>query len=233
MSLILTAYLFKKDRSISMKALSLLLLILMVFIFTGLGVKLMVLPLENWIDYSQYNYKEKYPVVVLGGGIHYDAGPEGSELSPITLQRLVKGWKLYRELETPLIFTGGTGVGHAGDSEAGIAGDWLQEAGVDPGNIFLEKNARTTYENGLYVRQWLEKRDQSAVYLVTSAVHMPRSLAVFKNQGIEALPVAGGFLYSHSLGWLDYLPNRGALNANLSALHEIIGIAWYKLRGRI
>lgn len=231
--IIITAYLIKKGRSIFMKFLALLTVIIMFITFTGLGVRVFVFPLENYVKYQSGGYKQRLPVVVLGGGIHHEVGPGKGELSSASLERLVTGYKLYRDLGTAIVYTGGIGVGHEKLSEAEIAFNWLRQMGVSERDIILESRARTTYENGVYTKKWLEETDYNKIYLVTSAVHMKRSASVFEKLGIDFIPVSAAHLYSHRLVWLDYLPNRGALNANMSAIHEWLGIVWYKIKGRI
>ncbi len=231
--IIMMAYLIKKDRSIFMKLLAVITMIIMVITFTGLGVRFFVFPLENYARYQPTLYKEELPIVVMGGGIYHDVGAGKGELSSASLERLVTGYKLYSKLQTTIIYTGGIGVGYKELSEAEIASNWLRQMQMPERDIIREGQARTTYENGIYIKKWLANKKEKKVYLVTSAVHMKRSASVFEKLGISFIPVPAGHLYSHRLVWLDYLPGRGALNANMSAIHEWLGILWYKIKGRI
>jgi len=230
---VIMLYILIKSRAFLLKLLTIFTFILMVLTFTGLGVRIFLFPLENYAEYNQEFYTERYPVVVLGGGMQYGVNHVGAELNSISLQRLVEAYMLYNKLGGKIIPTGGTGVSHHNIAEADIAGRWLQKMGVPGEDIVLEKQAQTTYENGVYVQKWLHKHGYEKIYLVTSAVHIPRSMAVFKNLNIKLIPVPAGYMYNHKLGWLDYLPNRFALTANMSALHEWLGIIWYKINGRI
>jgi uncharacterized SAM-binding protein YcdF (DUF218 family) len=69
------------------------------------------------------------------------------------------------------------------------------------------------------------------IVLVTSASHMPRSMAAFRAVGIE--PVAAPCDYTDldpfSSGWL--LPEARALRNTTRAIHEIVGQVWYRIRG--
>jgi len=230
---IIMIYLIIKSRAFFVKLIAVITFIIMLITFTGLGARFLVFPLENYTVYDMDFYNKSYPIVILGGGIKYGVGPEGAELSSISLQRLTRGYMLYKKLGGVIIPTGGIGVGHGKIAEADVAGRWLQEMNVAEEDIVLEKQAKTTYENGIFVKQWLQENRYDKIYLVTSAVHMARSMAVFKNIGIDLIPVPAGYMYNHKLGWLDYLPNRGALTANMSALHEWIGIIWYKINNRL
>ncbi len=230
--LVLTVYLILKTRSKLIKIAAVLTLILFVFMSTAPGVRLLLIPLENYAEEVSVQEDQDYPIVVLGGGVYYK-DQNNAQLSVHSLQRLVKGYQIHKETGAPLIYSGGIAIGQENLSEADIAENFLLSLGMDVEKYSAEERAQSTYENGLYVKRWMDNNDFEKVYLVTSAYHIFRSSAVFEAQGIEFLPVHSGFIYDHKFSWLDYLPNRGALNVNMSALHEWIGVVWYYLRGRI
>ncbi|MFO7814447.1 MAG: YdcF family protein [Halanaerobiales bacterium] len=234
LNLIIFIYLIKISYSSFMKFISALIIVIMVITFTGLGVHLLVLPLENYATETsgfQESELEKIPTVVLGGGINYNVDGPNSELSSISKDRLLKGIMVARKNEMPLIYSGGVGVGYEDTSEADLALEFMEQfEGID---FIQEKEARTTYENGLEIKKWLEDNEYSEVYLVTSAIHIKRAMKVFDSLKIDYTPVVSNYAYSHNLSWLDYLPNRGSLRANMQAIHEWIGMAWYKINGRI
>jgi uncharacterized SAM-binding protein YcdF (DUF218 family) len=145
----------------------------------------------------------------------------------------VKGYQLHRRLKTPLIYSGGVAIGQDKLSEAEAAADFLESLGMEREYYISEDQAQTTFENAAYLKGWIEENEVEKVYLVTSAYHLLRSAAVFEAQNIDFLAVHSGFISDHQFSWLDYLPNRGALTANLSALHEWVGLFWYYLRGRV
>ena len=230
---IITFYLLFKTKDFYIKIIAVFALLLMFITFSGFGVKILLFPLENYYANENFSRMKEYPVVVLGGGIHYNIPGEKGELSSHSLERLVKGYKVQRNLKTKIVYTGGVAVGQQSISEADIAAKWLEDMGVASEKIIKEDKARTTYENGVYIKKWMEKSETKNIYLVSSAVHMPRSAAVFDKLNIDFIPVISSYLYNHKLSWLDYLPNRSALNANLAAVHEWLGLIWYKINGRI
>lgn len=73
------------------------------------------------------------------------------------------------------------------------------------------------------------------VILVTSAFHMPRSVACFRAAGIEALPYPVDLETPPIATWRDLF--RGDILDNLDrtdlALHEYLGLVTYRLSGRI
>jgi uncharacterized SAM-binding protein YcdF (DUF218 family) len=230
--LLLTVYLFKKSDSRWIKLITVFFLLLFVLLSTAFGVQLLLHPLENYAEEISVNAFERHPIVILGGGLNYQT-KEKAAPSIHSLQRLVKGYQLHRRLKTPVIYSGGVAIGQEKISESDVAADFLDSLGMEREFYISEDQAQTTFENAAYLKKWIAENEIEKVYLVTSAYHILRSAAVFEAQNIDFLAVHSGFIYDHQFSWLDYLPNRGALTANLSALHEWVGLLWYYLRGRI
>ncbi len=196
------------------------------FLSSFIGVYLLLYPLER--AYSCIDSQDVEAVVVLGGGIVKT--PDGYQLSIYSMARLLKSLELAKKLNLPLIITGGRlpGVDHLPEAEV-----MKQEAvslGFDIDRIFVEPSARTTKENAFYTSALLKKMELKKVFLVTSAVHMVRAVYSFEKAGILVVPCPTAFLYDHSkIKWIDLLPNREALNANLSSIHEYFGLIWYEV----
>jgi uncharacterized SAM-binding protein YcdF (DUF218 family) len=72
-------------------------------------------------------------------------------------------------------------------------------------------------------------------YLVTSAVHMPRSVALFRNQGLDPIPAPGQYWYKPmpDSPLIRFFPSSSAVRASNASVHEYLGILWYWFRGRI
>lgn len=229
---VITVYLFRKSKSFWLKLIALFSLLLLIFLSTGFGVQVLLHPLENYAEEISVTALAPHPIVVLGGGLNYHSDQQ-AEPSLHSMQRLVKGYQLHRRLKTKLIYSGGVAIGQQKLSEAGNALKFLSDLGLEKKYYFAEKEAQTTFENAFYLKKLLADKKIEKVYLVSSAYHLLRAAAVFKAQDIDFLAVHAGFISDHRLSWLDYLPNRAALNANLTALHEWIGLFWYYLQGRI
>jgi uncharacterized SAM-binding protein YcdF (DUF218 family) len=117
---------------------------------------------------------------------------------------------------------------------------FVEAMGVPESAIVQEPQALNTYQNAVYTHQILEDRNIDRVLLVTSAIHMPRSLMVFRKQGINAIPAPTDFLIAkppsdRPTTWqsvlLNLIPEAGRLEMFTRALKEYIGIAVYWLRG--
>jgi uncharacterized SAM-binding protein YcdF (DUF218 family) len=172
-------------------------------------------------------------IVVLGGGHREDLRMSPEDLvSLAALPRVIEGLRLHRELPgTRLVFTGGNG-NYAGFSDARAGGDLARALGIPSEEVILEAGPRDTEEEALVIKQ---RVGRDAFFLVTSATHMPRALGLFRKQGLDPMPAPTEHLTmrGENLSLFRLVPNAPSL-ANLDrAVHEYLGIAWSKLRGRI
>ncbi len=110
--------------------------------------------------------------------------------------------------------------------------DLLLRRGIPESMIWKEEQSRSTYENAAYSSTILRQHGISRVALIVDVVSMTRAAACLRKLGIDVLPAPCEF---RSLGpWKDeLLPNWIAVRRNEDTLHEVLGLAWYKIRGRI
>lgn len=108
----------------------------------------------------------------------------------------------------------------------------LQRGGIPEDMIWTEERSHSTYENALYSSIILRDHGVSHIGLIVDVVSMPRAAACFRKLGIDVTPAPCDF---RTLGaWQDeLLPNWDAVRRNEDTLHEVLGLAWYKLRGWI
>lgn len=104
--------------------------------------------------------------------------------------------------------------------------------GVDPENILIEEEARNTFEN-IQNAVAMIKNPPENVWLVTSAIHMPRAMGVARKLGFKAKPYPCDFHGQYNMGWKSIFPNNSAAERLQLAGHEYIGIFYYWLRGRL
>jgi uncharacterized SAM-binding protein YcdF (DUF218 family) len=77
----------------------------------------------------------------------------------------------------------------------------------------------------------IEARGVTQVILVTSGVHMRRSLGAFRAVGIRAIPaIAREFDPDPPLGFI-LLPTKEGLGQAAENAHETVGLVYYWLRG--
>ena len=165
------------------------------------------------------NYSKEGIILILGGGtLQYN---ENIEIGLHTLKRVLKGYEIYRSTGYPILVTGG--VISKGIPESDIMKETLIHLGIPENKILVENKARTTKENALYTKDILE--NYKAVYLVTSYLHMKRSLLIFRKAiNNEIFPVICDYPIDFRNTFLDYLPSGDALYTFSQITHEIIGI---------
>lgn len=170
-------------------------------------------------------------VVVLGGGVSgIKAMPASDALSSASLRRFLEGLRVYRKLpEAKLILSGGSrrGKQYADSVRFNEMADMFDVPETDR---VLEGDSINTADEARLMKPWLK---DEPFYLVTSATHMPRSMALFQHQGLH--PIAApcdytGFQYDNKRFLNKILPNTGNLASFNAAWHEYLGLLWAKLR---
>lgn len=211
---------------------------------------------NRWVAFSLVRSLEvRYPppleysiadaIVVLGGGTEpADAPRPGVEVNGAG-DRVIHAARLYRQGMAPLIIaSGGCIPWYEGgcSSPAGEIAELLEFMGVPAEDIHIEDESVNTQENADFSRLLLENLQVRRILLVTSAVHMPRSVLLFERQGLEVIPAPADFVISDA-EWLaiwqpnlayqlvNLLPSAGNLSLTTNALKEYIGLLVYSLRG--
>lgn len=173
-------------------------------------------------------------IVVLGAG-RDRAAPEyagADTLSDSALVRVRYAARLAKETRVPVLTSGGKLPAEAFpeallmqqvlENEFGVAVRWI------------EGRSMNTWENAQFSGDTLLPRDVRRIALVTQAWHMPRAVLFFEKRGFEVLPAPTGF-YSpwttHPV--LRWVPQVDTLRESTRALHELLGIAWYRLTGML
>ncbi|MEZ5449281.1 MAG: YdcF family protein [Thiolinea sp.] len=170
-------------------------------------------------------------IVVLGAGRNRNA-PEygGQSTSLMGMERLRYAALLYRETGLPILVTGGRPLPDE-QSEAELMRATLQDEFQVPVR-WLEEDSHTTWQNAEFTDRILTKAGVHSAWLITQAWHMPRSLYAFRGRQVAYLPASTSF--GGSIPWTDlythWIPQPTALSRSLIALHEWIGLLWYRLR---
>ncbi len=114
---------------------------------------------------------------------------------------------------------------HNGHSEAAVYGDLLQALGVPPADLMLEQRSLSTWQNAQFSRPLLLAYQPQRVLLVSSGLHLRRSLRYFAHFGIRPEPVRGDLVRAVP-SWLPQAWNAALFDA---ALHEYIGLVRYRV----
>ncbi len=197
----------------------------------------------EWQNLPTASLPNAEAIVVLGGATRSAAFPRPTVELNEAGDRVVYAALLYQKHKAPLIIPSGGMIEWlgTGSAESLAMATILQHIGVPASAIIEEPLSRNTYENAVNVKKILRERGIGRVLLVTSAMHMPRSLLIFKHQGITAIPAPTDFLVSDyelqelsnssQSKLLSLLPNADNLEHFTSALKEYIGLVVYRLRG--
>ncbi len=165
-------------------------------------------------------------IVVLGGTV----SPPSGRSTEINLGRAGRVWyaaRLFHAGKAPLVLlSGGGDLERQAFSEARAMAIFMHDLGVPAQALVLEETSRNTRENAAFSAALLKARGIDNILLVTSALHMPRALALFKAQGLEVTPAPTDFEAGQEppSGLLAWLPDAGALNGSALAMKELVGL---------
>ena len=140
---------------------------------------------------------------------------------------------LHRHPQLRMVYTGGEGeLLGAGPSEADRARAFFEELGAKGPLMYYEAASRNTYENALLAAQVPGVDKTQRWLLVTSAWHMPRSMATFQKAGWNVVAYPVDYRTGATTHWADYSLRSGADKWQL-ALNELVGMLAYRLTGRL
>ena len=174
-------------------------------------------------------------IVVLGGNTANSRQNWFEPYDPNTAApRVNTAALLYQTQRAPQIVLSGAAL-DGSLSEAEMMAKTLQQKGIPEHALILEKSSYTTYENAVYTRRTLDEHGINQVLLVTSALHMPRAMAVFRKQGITAIaaPSRPQIVVPDDPTFSFWQPNARALSASRSIIKEYAGLLVYWVRGWI
>ena len=212
-----------------------LLILFLFFGYTPLS-NFLLNKIEDFIKPSKYPVQQLKGVIVLGGSFHI--GLQSKERNEVLLnssaERLTKVLEIYNKNPKILIlFTGFSGeLKPQGWSESDMAKKFFLEQGVRSDNLIFENKSRNTFENIIYSKDII-KNYKGTWGLITSASHMPRSYFGFKRQGLILEPIIVDFKTgTSSIFWISFNIGSGLSNWS-TLLHEVVGISYYKITGKI
>lgn len=184
-----------------------------------------------WVEtpYSKPDVRQAQAIVVLGGGVYHGAPEYGEDtVRSYTLERLRYAARLRRETGLPLLASGGRPEG--GEAESVAMWDSLRnDFGVE--TRWVELTSLNTGESARNSYAILQPYGITRVLLVTHAWHMPRARAAFEKAGFTVIPAGTVYTVRKSLTLLDFMPSASGMLTSRRALHELIGMLWYRLKG--
>ncbi len=177
-------------------------------------------------------------IIILGGSFNPYLSFHRNEVNlNDTIERVTQGIELSRIFpNAPLIFTGSSvPLSHSHfPTEAILAKRMLDGMGIDTSRIIFEDKSLTTYENAQFLAAILKPNPSQHYVLVTSAFHMPRSVALFRAAGftVQAYPVDYQLPGLRSLFLPHTYMTSGVSVADIAA-KEWLGMLVYWATGKI
>lgn len=208
---------------------------LMLAVWTSFGAVLLT-PLEQRFPRSSLPSTID-GIVVLGGGLEGQINlvRGGYELNAGG-DRFVEAAVLARRYpQAKIVISGGTGTLILdGEADADTAVRVFTALGVDRGRLILENQSRNTYENAVLSKQLVKPEPGQTWLLVTSAFHMPRSMALFRRAEFDVVPWPADYRTAGDEGFSLFRDNAAdSLQNTTLGLREWVGLLAYWLSGRI
>lgn len=196
--------------------------------------RLIALPLEQRFPMLTSLPDKVDGIIVLGGF----ANPEltarfGQATLGNATERFVEGAVLARRYpQARLLHTGGSGflLPTTPLAEADISHSLMVSLGFDEPRMLYENKSRNTWENALYSKELVQPQPGETWLLVTSAIHMPRSVGIFRQVGWQVIPYPVD--YRAVFGWNDFRRLVDELELLHSAVQEWVGLVAYWWLGR-
>ena len=172
-------------------------------------------------------WSKRNAIVLLGAGAEKIARTDLVEPGTFAYTRIVETAELYNDCrktktDCKIVVSGGD-ARHTGSPEAVVYRGVLIGLGIDAADVLLEPDSMNTWQNAQFTSAALRRYDADRVLLVSSGIHLRRSVLYFAHFGVAATPVRADYLravfsavpLSYNFAIADF------------AMHEYAGIARY------
>lgn len=185
-------------------------------------------------DAGQFSIRhDRVYIHVLGGGYTLDERlPAASQLSSAGLGRLSEAIRIYHLLDSSVLVVSGN-VASGDESLAAVARKAALTLGVENNRIQMLKEPSTTLEEAEAFAKQFDAR--APVILVTDAIHMPRAIGFFREQGLHPWPAPTNYYIKHddnpfALRWVPSADNMLLMDR---VMREFFGEVKGWLKGRL
>lgn len=192
----------------------------------------LVSALESSAPVYQYNAQQPLSHIAVLGSFHQSEPgyPVTSEIHQSGIVRLTEGLRIYRlNAGSKLIFTGFRGLSKDPVSYPQKLKELAIALGVEAQDIIVLHGARDTSEEADMIAA---EFPHSNLALVTTAMHMPRALGLFRGAGLNPVAAPTEHMGRRVKG-LWSRPNAFTLYKMEYWVHEKLGYFWGQLRGQI
>ena len=174
-------------------------------------------------------------VVVLGSG-STNLRAAGRQLSVVNMQaglRVLEAARLFELLNGPWVIASGGVTEHdqAAAPESVALRRALIDAGVRPDRIVLESESKNTRDEAVLIKRMLDERGLTDFVLVTSPLHMRRSMLAFEQQGMHPIPSPSPLTPERSSRDNPLMPSDRWLMIGDAVIYEWLARGYYWSRG--
>lgn len=163
-------------------------------------------------------------VILAGYAERHEELPLSSEVNFASAYRLMEGLRIVHLLPGSEILISG------GGEVPGIMRELLASMGLPEQRISIDNHSNNTHESAENVKTLM---GGEKFILITSAGHMPRAIGAFVKAGMDPVPAPTNFMSVRERRFMDYLPAPHHLVYADLAVHEYLGMAWYRLTGKM
>ncbi len=167
-------------------------------------------------------------IVILSADAIRMQGPDDLEPGPLTLDRVRAGAALQRRTGLPVLVSGGEFL-HSQTTLAKVMATSLTDDFGVPVQ-WQEDRSLDTWQNAEFSAAILRREHISRVYLVTHFWHMRRAMLAFRAFGLDPVPASVRPPYRPPFSPLQLVLNAVAWFNSYVALHEWVGLGYYRLR---
>ena len=194
----------------------------------------------NWqVPKKVFVAGEQYPVgIVLSGFVGFEFKSKQGYYGAAS-DRFIQALRLYQQKQIKkILIAGGSGSldkTRQQFKEADFVKEQLQEMGIPAEDILCDNQSRNTYENAINSKKLLDSLQIKGPYLlITSAMHMKRSVQVFHKAGIDiiAYPCNYNAIDNPQLFSEAIIPSYKSFESWDNYLKEVVGLLVYKLTGK-
>ena len=199
-----------------------------VLIFSnGLVATLLLSPLEYAypaLQDPQQFADARYIVLLTGYGAEDENMPLSARMNGASAFRVLEAANLRSRRPDCRVIVSGSAAA------ARIMGDQLLRLGIPKDQLSIDIMSNDTSESARHLKSMVHG---APLFLVTSAGHMERAVGVFRKLGMTPIPAPTDYRLPKSARHASWTNSPIHLEASDLAIHEYIGLAWYRLTGRL
>ena len=223
----------RRWRSVGRRLVSLVILFLLFLSVTPIDT-ILIAPLENRFQMIKDLPTDAVGIISLGGAVNqFSTKARDSIALNEHSERLTAFIALARRYpRLKLVYTGGSASMSRPDvKETLVARRLFNALGVPPNRVIYEDKSRNTFENAVRTHDLIAPLPNEKWVLITSAMHMPRAVAVFRKAGWNVIPYPVSYVtYERNYRFWRH-PFR-SLRALSIGMHEWVGLTAYRLLDR-